>query len=63
MLSTSQIAGFFDQRYLWKESINIIDFLHGENHQWNAASEATTIGWMLPDVPLIQLRLQDYLII
>lgn len=28
MLSSKQIAGFFDDQYLWKELINI--FLHGD---------------------------------
>ena len=31
-LSSSQIAGFFDQQYNWTEPINIFDFLHGDNH-------------------------------
>ena len=28
----NQIAVFFDHQFLWKESINILDFLHGDNH-------------------------------
>ena len=27
MVSTDQIAGFFDHQYEWKESISIFDFL------------------------------------
>ena len=25
---TNQIAGLFDHQYLWKEVINVLDFLH-----------------------------------
>ena len=31
MLSFSQIAKFFDHQYLWKESDDILDFLHGDS--------------------------------
>ena len=36
-LLSSQIAGFFDHKFLWKESIDIlvvvvVVFLHGDNH-------------------------------
>ena len=54
MLSTNQITVFFDRQYLWKESIDILYFLHGNNHQGNLASETTTFGWVWPVVPLIQ---------
>ena len=30
-LSYNQIAGFVDYQYLWKESLDILDFLHGGN--------------------------------
>ena len=30
MLLSKQIAGFFEDQYLWKELINIFDFLHGD---------------------------------
>ena len=30
MLLSKQITGFFDDQYLWKELINIFDFLHGD---------------------------------
>ena len=30
MFSSNQIAIFFGQQYLWKESIDIFDFLYGE---------------------------------
>ena len=32
-LLSSQIAGFFDHQYLWKESMNTKDFLLGGNQQ------------------------------
>ena len=40
--STNQIAGFFDHQYLWKQSNDILDFLHGGNHQGKVTSGATT---------------------
>ena len=33
-LLSSQIAGFFDHQYLWKESMNTKDFFLGGNQQW-----------------------------
>lgn len=32
------IAVFFNHQYLWKESINTLDFLHGAGHQAKVAS-------------------------
>ena len=32
MLSVNQIAVFFDHQYVWKGSIDLLDFLHGDNH-------------------------------
>ena len=43
MLSANQIAVFFDHQYLWKESIDLLVFLHGDNHQRKIASETTTL--------------------
>ena len=54
MLSTNQIAGFFDQQYIRKESIDIVDFLHEDNHQGTAASKTATFGSMWLVKPLIQ---------
>ena len=31
MLTTKQIAVFFDCEYLWKKSIDFVDVLHGDN--------------------------------
>ena len=38
MLSSNQIAGFYDYQYLWKECIYIFDFWNGEIHQEKVAS-------------------------
>ena len=54
MLSVNQIAVFFDHRYLWKESIDTLDFLPGINYQGDVASETTTFGCIWAGVPLIQ---------
>ena len=48
MLSSNQIARLFDDQYLWKEWINILDFLHGDTHHRKVATEK--FGWALPDV-------------
>ena len=39
----------FDHQYLWKESINILHFLLGDNHQRKEASKTTTFGqvWLV----------------
>ena len=39
MLSSNQIARLFDDQYLWKERINILDFLHGDTHHRKVATE------------------------
>ena len=41
-LLSNQIAGFFYHQYHWQELIDIIEFLHGDNHQGNLLSETTT---------------------
>ena len=51
MLSSNQIARFFDHQYLWKESISILEFLYECSHQGKVASEATTFDAMWPDLP------------
>ena len=40
----SQITGFCDQKYLWKELIYMLDFLQGNNNQGRVTSETTTFG-------------------
>ena len=54
ILSTYQIAGFFDYQCLWKESINGLDFLHGDNHQGKLVTETTTYAWVTLSVSLAQ---------
>ena len=53
-LLSNQISGFFDHQCLWKESINLLDFLHGDNHQRKVTSGTATFDWVGPVVPLIQ---------
>ena len=42
-ISTNQIAGFFDDHFPWKESSDILVFLHGVRHQKKVAPETTTV--------------------
>ena len=48
MLSANQIEAFFNHQYLRKESSDLLDFLHGNNHHRKVAYEATTFGWVCP---------------
>lgn len=41
--SSNQTVGFFDHKYLRKESIGILDFLHGKSYQSKVASETTIL--------------------
>ena len=45
MLSTNQIAVFCNHQYLWKDSTDLLDFLHGDSHQGKVAPETTTF-WL-----------------
>ena len=45
MLSSNQIAGFFDHDYLWKECMDIFYFLQGNVHQGKITFETTTFIW------------------
>ena len=38
-LLSNQIVGYFVNQYLWKESINILEFLNEGRHQGNVVSE------------------------
>ena len=51
MLLFNQIAGFFDHQYIWKECIDILDFLHEGIHEGKVASKPTTFGWVCPGKP------------
>ena len=42
MLSSKQIARFFDHQYLWKESTDIFDCLYGDR---KVAIETITLVW------------------
>ena len=53
-LSLNQIPGFFDHQYLWKEFIDLLNFLHGSNHRGKLASETTNFGWVWSVVPYVQ---------
>ena len=44
MLLSSQIAGFFDPQYFVEQSINMLQFLNGGNHQGQVESDATPFG-------------------
>lgn len=54
MLWSNQFAGLFNPGCLWKESINILQFLHGSCDQRNKASETTTSSSYL-DQPVLAL--------
>ena len=54
ILSTNQTPGFLDSEYLWKESIDVLGFLHGACHQGKVAYETTTFGWVWPVKSLAQ---------
>ena len=54
MLSIKQIAWFSDCQYLWKESTDLMYFLHEDYHQRKVTSETTTFGWVWPVVLLLQ---------
>ena len=53
MLSANLIAVFFDHQYLWKESIHLLHFLYGDDHQRRAGCETACFGWGWPDVLFI----------
>ena len=44
MLSSNQIAGFFDSQYLWKDDMDIVDFFHEDIHTVEVASKTITFG-------------------
>ena len=50
----NQIAGFFGHQYLWKASIDILEFLHGHSYQGKVAFGTTTFVWIGPSVCLDQ---------
>ena len=48
----NHIARFFDQLYIWKNYIDIFDFLHGGINKGRMASVATAFGCVCPDIPM-----------
>ena len=50
MLSSNQIAGNFDSKYLLKKYIDIFNILHGDIHQGKIASETASFGWFYPGI-------------
>ena len=46
MVSANQIPVFFNRQWVWKESIDLLDFLDGDNHHKLVASETITFGWV-----------------
>ena len=54
----SQIARFFDYQYLWKKSVDTLDFLHGDSHQGKVGFETAGFGWVWP-VVFYPMRYQD----
>ena len=63
MLSTNQIVGFFDHQYVWKKSIDILDFLRGGNHQEKLASWDNHFWLVVASFACHPGRLLDFLII
>ena len=39
VLLSNQITGFSDHQYLWKEAINVLDFLYKDIYQWKILSK------------------------
>ena len=62
-LLSNQTAGLFDYQYLWKESTDIFDFLHGDNDQGKVGSKATVFWLGMASCASRPIRLEDFLII
>lgn len=41
MLSSNEIVRFFDNQYLYKESVNFLDFFQADSDQWKGTYEGT----------------------
>lgn len=48
MLSPNKFTGFFDNQYPWKETTNVLDFLHRVNNQGKIACKIAIVGWLWP---------------
>ena len=63
MLSTNQIAVFFDHQYFWKESSNILVIFHGVSLQAKTAPEKVVVWLDIARFIFHAIRLHDSLII
>ena len=45
------MTGFFDHQNLWKETINVLHFLHADINHGMMVYKTTTNVWIWPDVP------------
>ena len=48
MLLSKKITGFFDQQYLWKQTANVLGFLHRDSNQEKIAFKISIAGWVGP---------------
>ena len=51
IFSSRCIANLFDQQYLQKVLVDLLEFLLGNNQQRNDKSKANTSSWVWPDLP------------
>ena len=47
MLSSNQIAGLFYHQYIWKEIINILDFVHRDSYHDKIVTVIISVGWVM----------------
>ena len=58
----NQIAGLFDLQYLWKESINVLDFLHRrDSYQRKETSESIPGSWAWSFMSILLVVFSDHL--
>ena len=50
-LLSNQIVRTFDHQYIWKETINVLDFLHRDICKKKIASYSTSISCVWPGIP------------
>lgn len=46
MILVNQIVSFVNHQYLWKEPINVFDFLHRYSSQGRVASKTNVVDWV-----------------
>ena len=59
MFSSNQITGFFDNQYLRKKCIDILDFFNGDIYKEKVTSEAATFGWVFQGIPTLAQICRD----